>query len=104
VNGQGEEYTRLGEVVNRQNLIVGEWLGTRDMDGQKVQVHWIFSTDSNALLMIRFISHSGAYTVKDGRLVATFDGRVGLDGRITLVGNVLTISRSGGRMTKLIRY
>ena len=104
IAGQSEEYTRLGNPVSHENLLLGEWTGNRDMDGQKVLVHWIFGADSSALLMIRFTTVSGNFTLQNGRLVATFGGRGGLDGSITLSGDVLSITRSPTRVTKLVRY
>lgn len=104
-SGMGsEDFTRLGGMPDPQDKLRGEWTGTRDMDGQKVLVHWVFGPDSNSVLMIRFLTEIGTYTVQNGRLVATFGGRVGLDGSITINNGVLSINRRGGRVTKLMRY
>ena len=105
VTGTGsEDYTRLGVSKDTRNKLAGEWTGTREMDGRKVLVRWIFGDDSNASLMIRFLTEKGNYTVQNGRLVATFGGQVGLDGTISLTDGILSINRSRGRMTKLSRY
>jgi len=99
-----EAYTRLGTQKDPRNKLVGEWTGNRDMDGKKVLAHWIFDGNSTAVLMIRFLTQSGRFTVRSGRLIATFAGQVGLDGLISFVDNILTIDRSRGRVTKLSRY
>jgi len=99
-----EAYTRLGVQRDPANKLVGEWTGTRDMEGKKVVVHWIFREDSTAVFMIRFLTEAGRYSVQNGHLVATFRGKVGLDGPISLADGVLAINRSGGRVTKLARY
>jgi len=104
VNGTSEEYTRLGPMRDTQNKLSGEWTGTRDMGGQKVLVHWIFAADANALLMIRFLTESGNFVVQNGRLTASFGGKPGLDGTFSIADGVLTINRSGGRITRLTRY
>lgn len=105
VNGTvAEEYARLGRQPDPQNPLIGEWTGSRDMDGKKVLVHWIFGADGKALLMIRFLTQTGSYTVQNGRLVAMFGGRPGLDGSIAVADGVLAIHRSGRRVTKLARY
>jgi hypothetical protein len=104
VNGQSEDYTRLGNRKDPQSKLLGEWTGTRDMGGQKVLVHWIFGADSSALLMIRFLTESGSFTVQNGRLTASFGGRPGLDGTFSIADGVLTINRSGGRITRLTGY
>ncbi len=105
VKGESENYTRLGVQRDPQNPLLGEWTGPRDMGGQKVLVHWIFGDDGRALLMIRFLTQNGTYSVQNGRLVATFGGQVGLDGPITLAPDgIVSIHRSRGRITKLTRY
>jgi hypothetical protein len=105
VNGAGsEDYTRLGVRPDPLNKLAGEWIGTREMGGQKVLAHWIFSDNSNAVLMIRFFTQTGNYTIQNGRLVAKFGEQVGLDGPISFYEGVLTINRSRGRVTKLSRY
>jgi hypothetical protein len=104
VNGASEEYMRLGSMRDTQNKLLGEWTGTRDLGGEKVRVHWIFGADSSALLMIRFLTESGNFVVENGRLTASFGGKRGLDGTFSIADGVLTINRSGGRITRLARY
>ncbi len=105
VSGSGsEDCSRLGARRDPLNKLVGEWTGTRDMDGNKVVTHWIFGPDSKALFMIRFLTHHGNYTIQNGRLVAKFGEQIGLDGTISLAGDILTINRSAGRVTRLLRY
>ena len=104
VGSAGEDYTRLGEARDPSNPLIGEWTGKRDMGGQIVAVHWIFNSDSTALLMIRFKTMEGRYQLRDGRLDATFGGQPGLSGPISLESGILTIRRSGGRITRLQRY
>jgi len=104
MNGAGEDYTRLGELQDANNKLLGEWIGTRDMDGKRVVTHWVFGADSKAVLMIRFFTETGTYTIQNGRLVAKFGEQVGLDGTISVADGVLTINRSGGRVTRLVRY
>jgi hypothetical protein len=37
-------------------------------------------------------------------LIGEFGGRIGLDGTFDITDNVLSIHRSGGRVTRLVRY
>jgi hypothetical protein len=109
VSGEGSvEYTRLGarqsQDADSQAKLLGEWTGMQKMGDQKVLAHWIFGADSNALLMIRFYTESGSFAVQNGRLTANFGGKPGLDGAISIVDGVLSIDRSGGRVTRLKRY
>ncbi|MEQ1883508.1 MAG: hypothetical protein ABL967_00480 [Bryobacteraceae bacterium] len=102
--GTTEVLNRLGTKPNGASPLTGEWTTTRDMDGNKVLVHWIFGADSNALMMIRFKTDAGTYTLQNGRLVARFGGQVGLDGPVVFGNGTVEIHRSGGRVTKLVRY
>ena len=104
VGASTETYTRLGAQRDANNPLLGEWTGSRDMDGKKVAVHWTFGGDGNAVLMIRFLTMDGRYQVAAGRLMATFGQQPGLSGPIDLVDGVLSIHRSGGRVTRLQRY
>jgi len=101
--GQSEDYKRQGAADPRDRLL-GEWLTWREMDGQKMPTQMFFYPGGNSLLVIRFTTQQGRYSVTNGRLVGEFGGRVGLDGTFDLADGVLSIHRSGGRVTKLARY
>ncbi|MEO8051976.1 MAG: hypothetical protein ABI833_16280, partial [Acidobacteriota bacterium] len=100
---QTEEYQRQGAADPRDRLL-GEWLTSREMNGQRMPLHMFFYPAGKSLLVIRFSTQRGSYSVANGRLVATFGGRVGLDGAFDITNGVLSINRSGGRVTKLARY
>jgi hypothetical protein len=101
--GQSEEYQRQGAADPRDRLL-GEWLTSREMDGQKMPTEMFFYPSGKSLLVIRFTTQHGRYTVTNGRLVAEFGGRVGLDGTFDITNGVLSLQRSNGRVTKLARY
>jgi hypothetical protein len=103
-DGGAEEYRRQGAVQDPGNRLLGEWLTSRDMNGQRVAVRIFFYPAGRSLLLIPFLTQSGRYTVSNGRLVATFGGQPGLDGSFDVADGVLSINRSGGRVTKLARY
>jgi hypothetical protein len=101
---KGETYTRLGTQRDPASPLRGEWIGSRDMDGKTVAVHWTFAADGSAVLMIRFLTMPGRYQVASGRLTATFGNQPGLSGPIDLANGILSIHRSDGRVTRLLRY
>ena len=101
--GQVEEYQRRDTADPRDRLL-GEWLTWREMDGQRMPVEMFFYPAGRSMLMILFTTKRGRYSVTNGRLVAEFDGRAGLDGAFDIANGVLSINRSGGRVTKLARY
>ncbi len=101
--GQSETYQRQGKADPRDRLL-GEWLTSREMDGQKMPTEIFFYPAGKSLLVIRFTTQHGRYTVTNGKLVAEFGGCVGLDGAFDFANAVLSIHRSDGRVTKLARH
>ena len=102
--GHATEYQRQGAAPDPRDPLLGEWLGSREMDGQQMSEEMFFYPGGRSLLVILFTTQRGRYSVTNGRLVATFGGRVGLDGTFDITNGVLSINRSGGRVTKLARY
>lgn len=103
MQGQSEDYQRQG-AADPHDRLLGEWLTWREMDGHKMPEQMIFYPAGKSLLVIRFTTQQGRYSVTNGRLVGEFGGRVGLDGAFDLANGVLSIHRSNGRITKLARY
>ena len=101
--GQSEEYQRQGAADPRDRLL-GEWLTSREMNGQRMPTEMFFYPAGKSLLVIRFSTQKGRYSLINGRLVGEFGGRVGLDGTFDITDGVLSIHRSSGRVTKLARY
>jgi hypothetical protein len=104
MEGHLAEYHRQGAVQDPRDPLLGEWLGSREMDGRQMIEQMFFYPGGKSLLVILFTTQRGTYTATGGNLVATFAGRVGLDGAFDISGGVLSIHRSGGRVTKLARY
>ncbi len=103
MQGQTEDYQRRGAADPRDRLL-GEWLTSREINGQRMPVEMFFYPAGRSMLMILFTTKRGRYSVTNGRLVAEFGGQVGLDGAFDIANGVLSINRSGGRVTKLARY
>jgi hypothetical protein len=101
--GQSEEYQRQG-AADPHDRLLGEWLTWREMDGHRMSAEMFFYPGGNSLLVIRFTTQQGRYSVTNGKLVGEFGGRVGLDGAFDFADGVLSIHRSNGRITKLARY
>ena len=101
--GQSEEYQRQGAADPRDQLL-GEWLTWREMNGQRMPTEIFFYPGGQSLLVIRFNTGKGRYSVTNGRLAGESGGRVALDGTFDFANGVLSIHRSNGRVTKLARY
>ena len=104
IEGHVAEYHRQGAVRDARDPLLGEWLGSREMDGREMIEQMFFYPGGKSLLVILFTTQRGTYSVTNGSLLATFGGKVGLDGTIEIADGVLSIHRSGGRTTKLARY
>jgi hypothetical protein len=102
--GHVDEYQRQGTAPDPRDPLLGECLGSRERDGRQMPEEMFFYPAGKSLLLILFTTQSGRYSVTKGKLVATFDGRGGLDGTFDLTNGVLPIYRSGGRITRLTRY
>lgn len=103
MQGHAEEYSRRGAADPRDRLL-GEWLGSREMDGQQMPVQMFFYPAGRSLLVILFTTQHGRYSVTNGRLVGEIGARTSLDGTFDITNGVLSIYRSGGQVTKLARY
>jgi hypothetical protein len=104
-NSQDEgAYRRQSTRTSPGNLLVGEWLGSREMDGRKLETRLIFDASDSCLLLIKFSTQQGTYSASDGRLVARINGATALDGTFTISNEVLAIHRAGGKVTRLKRY
>jgi hypothetical protein len=104
MQGHVDEYQRQGAAPDPRDPLLGEWLGSREMDGRQMPAEMFFYPAGNSLLLILFTTESGHYSVTNGKLVATFGARGGLDGTFDVSNGILSIYRSGGRVTKLKRY
>jgi hypothetical protein len=102
--GHVAEYHRRGTLQNLSNPLLGEWLGSREMDGRQMIEQMFFYPGGKSLLVILFTTQRGIFSTTGGRLVATFGSRAGLNGPFDISDGVLSIHRGGGRVTKLARY
>jgi hypothetical protein len=104
-NGQsGNFYQRQGTQIDQGNPLVGEWLGSNQMDGRKIESRFIFDASGTCLLLVKFTVQQGSWSVNEGNLAARINGTTALEGKLEISGNFLTLYRSGGRVTKLKRY
>ena len=100
----GGVYHRQGAQTDPGNPLLGEWLGSRQMDGRRLETRMIFDAAGSCQLLIKFTTQQGKYSADEGRLVARIDGSTALEGTFEISDSLLTIHRSGGRVTRLKRY
>jgi hypothetical protein len=83
--------------------LVGEWAGVQDMGGQKVQVSYLFYPAGRSLLLIRFLTQRGTYSIANGGVRISLPNQPAIDASFTVDGDLLTLT-SGGRRTEYRRY
>jgi hypothetical protein len=105
LNGQaGPVYQRQGTQIDSANPLVGEWLGSSEMDGRKLESRFIFDASGTSRLLIKFSNEHGTWSANEGKLTARINGAMALDGKFEIAGGQLTIYRTAGKVTRLKRY
>lgn len=97
-------YSRTGAAPDASQLLTGEWTGTEQMDGKKVERRFIFDGRGHCLMLIAFLTQNGIYTARGGNLMARIHGASALSGTFSYANGVLSIHRTNGRITKLKKY
>lgn len=100
----GIAYTRVGAAPDANHPLTGEWTGTFQMGGKKVERRFIFDRAGHCLMLVIFLTQNGIYTARGGNLVARIHGASGLNGTFSFANGVLTIHRTNGKITRLKKY
>jgi hypothetical protein len=104
VSGTSEELTRSGDRSNACNPIIGEWIGTREMDGRKLEMHWFFYPAGKGLFLLPFLSQHGHYTMSNSTLRIEMPDTSGVDFKFQAKGNVLTLVKQERGESRFARY
>jgi hypothetical protein len=102
-SGIDEAYQRSGQRAD-PNKLIGEWVGSRDMGGSRVEVRFFFTGDGKSLLLIPFTTLPGRYATANGNLKVDWEQRGAETGTFKIDGAVLSLSMPGKPMVKLVRY
>jgi hypothetical protein len=117
---RGEDYLRLIDEDGTErtfqrsgfrdpsNKLLGEWVGTQDMNGVRMESRWMFSPNGKSLFLLPFLRQPGRYTVTKDSINADFSPRSTLIGTFKVENGVMIVSRTKDKTTdgivKLIRY
>ena len=94
-NSTADELTRKGDRSDT-NPIIGEWMGTRDMGGRKLEMHWFFYSAGKGLFLLPFVSQHGHYTITNRTLHVEMPNTNAQDFKFELKDNALTLSKPDG--------
>ncbi len=103
--GSNEELTRSGDRSDVGNPIIGEWIGTREMSGRKLEMHWFFYPEGKGLFLLPFLSQHGHYTISNSSLEIEMPNSSPVDFKFQVEGEVLTLVKLEGRVeSRFARY
>ena len=85
------ELTRKGVRSDLKDPLIGEWLGERDIQGRKVEMHWIFYGGGKSLLLMPFLTDGGRYSITGETIRIELRGRPPSTGKFSIEGGRLTL-------------
>ncbi len=104
-DASGFELTRIGQRSDAADTIIGEWVGTRQTDGRKMEMRWFFYPAGKSLLLIAFLTQHGLYAITNSTLHIAMPGAKPTDSKFQVKGDVLTLSKPEGRgESRFARY
>lgn len=100
----GIAWRRQGAAPDANHPLTGEWTGTQEMEGRKMERRFIFDGAGHCLMLVVFLTQNGIYTAQSGNLVARINGKSALNGTFSFANGILAIHRANGKITKLRKY
>lgn len=99
------ELSRVGKNPAGKPTVQGEWVGMREMDGQKLEMRMFFYAGGKSMFLLPLQTQQAKYTISNGRMTLILPDGKTTEGPFTLSGGALTIpSVRAGTSTKLTRY
>lgn len=104
-NNVAMDLSRVGKAPAGKPTVVGEWVGLREMDGQKLEMRIFFYAGGKSLFLLPFQTQQAKYQIANGRMTLLLPDGKAAEGPFGLSGGLLTIpSVRAGNSTKLTRY
>ncbi len=100
----GEPLTRRGTSPDPQNLILGEWVGTREMEGHRMEAHYLFYPAGKSLFLLPFQTAPGRYTINGAVMRLELPARRPAEGKFQIDGDTLTLPGPSGSGARFRRY
>jgi hypothetical protein len=98
------ELTRAREQTNAEIPIIGEWIGSREMDGHKLEFRWLFSSGGKGLFLMPFVTQHGSYTISGSALHLEVP-QVNSEFMLEVTDSLLTLSKpDGSHADRYARY
>lgn len=99
------ELSRVGKTPPGKPTLIGEWVGMRQLDGQKLEMRMFFYTGGRSLFLLPFSTQQAKYEINKGRMTLLLPDGKSAEGPFSVAGNTASIpSIRSGNATKLTRY
>jgi hypothetical protein len=98
------ELSRVGNLADAKNPIIGEWIEHREMAGVKLEAHYLFYPSGKLLLVIPFTVQHGSYTLSGSALHVKMQDH-NTDVKFDLTDSILTVNDPEGHQAyRYARY
>ncbi len=97
--------TRQGAAPDAKRPIIGEWAGTREMNGRQLEARYLFYPAGKCLFLLPFLTlPSGRYSIRGSTMRLELPERQTAEGKFEIEDDVLTLPGPSGSQYRLRRY
>jgi hypothetical protein len=100
----GVELTRVGNRSDPADPLIGEWIESREMDGHKLQAHWLLARGGKGLFLLPFVTRHGRYSITDSDLRIEIPDATPANFIFKLKEDVLILSKPQGSSSRYARF
>jgi hypothetical protein len=98
------DLTRKGAAPDANNPILGEWVGTSEMNGRQLEAHYLFYPTGKCLLLLPFQTGPGRYSIRGSTMRLELPDHQAAVGKFQIEGDVLTTPGQNGSGFRFRRY
>jgi hypothetical protein len=96
--------TRRGTARDAANPILGEWVQAREIQGRKMEAHWIFYPGGRGLLLLPFMTQPGRFSIHGTSMRLELPRHPPAEGKFQIEGDILTTPSPSGGGYRFARY
>jgi hypothetical protein len=96
--------TRKGAAPDAAHPILGEWVGSREMQGRQMEAHYLFYPAGKTLFLLPFLTQAGHFVIQGANMRLELPNHPAAEGRFRIEGDVLTTPSPSGGGYRFARY
>jgi hypothetical protein len=96
--------TRKGAAPDITNSILGEWVGTQEMEGRLMEAHYLFYPAGKCLFLLPFLTKPGHFAIRGTNMRLELPNHPPAEGKFGILGDVLTTPSPSGSGYRFTRY